>query len=271
MPRHVLVDEPTEEGEQESLCAREQTGKVRRVLNAAGGYESLQEKDIHKWPLWSTTHDELAQIGGPGALVYFELLYQLRFVFFIMALLNTPSMFLNLYAPHNMYDSELLTRAYKTWTARTTLGSVYAEEETLDSQGGLFSGHAAGMWVRTVLDACSVAYFGYFAIKWKREGKKLNEQADGATKSMADYTVSVRPRRSWPAVFKRSDDNDGSVNRTSDRLSGIWHFLTCTTFAVVQGEAKAIYQRPQRDNGKKIRGGGQYGRQSRQTSHLACL
>lgn len=182
------------------------------MLNAGAGYQAIDEKSIHKWPLWSTTHDELGKIGGAGALVYFELLYRLRFVFGIMALLNTPSLFLNLYGEHNMYDSELLTRQYKTWTARTTLGSVYAESEMLDSNAGLFSGHAGGMWVRTLMDAFCVAFFAKFIVQWKQDRHALSKAADTAACSMADYTVSVRPQADWSTVFDRSLDDDPSVS-----------------------------------------------------------
>eukprot|EP01043_Picozoa_sp_COSAG02_P014969 COSAG02_NODE_626_length_19349_cov_11.664468_2_plen_223_part_00 len=186
-------------------------GWNRDVLDIKAGYKAIDEKSIHKWPLWSTTHDELGKIGGAGALVYFELLYRLRFVFGIMALLNTPSLFLNLYGEHNMYDSELLTRQYKTWTARTTLGSVYADETILDNDAGLFSGHAGGMWVRTLMDAVCVAFFGKFIIQWRRDRSALSAKADHAACSMADYTVSVRPEADWSTEFDRSVDDDPSV------------------------------------------------------------
>ena len=184
----------------------------RAVLDVRAGYESVKEEDIHKWPLWSTTHDELGTIGGPGALVYFEFLYRLRVVFFILAVLNTPSIYLNLYSEHNLYDSELITRTYKTWTARTTLGSVYEDEDILDADAGPFSGHAGAMWVRTILDAFSVALFAKFVIQWKSERERLAVLADEAACSMGDYTVSVRPQDDWPVEFDRSLDDDPSVS-----------------------------------------------------------
>lgn len=178
------------------------------MLDVGAGYEAVDENSIHKWPLWSTTHDELGKIGGAGALVYFELLYRLRVVFGIMAVLNTPSVFLNLYGERNMYDSELLTRQYKTWTARTTLGSVYADEAILDGNSGLFSGHAGGMWARTLMDAVCVALFAKFIIQWKQIRTALSKAADQSACSMGDYTVSVRPQAEWSTEFDRSLDND---------------------------------------------------------------
>jgi hypothetical protein len=197
----------------ETLMARCHTEEVngeqvRDVLDVAAGYEAINDEDIGKWPLWGTTRDELGKIGGAGALVYFELLYRLPIVFGIMALLNTPNLYLNLYGEDNMYDSELLTRQYKTWSARTTLGSVKEPTEMLDSESGFLSGHAGAMWVRTLLDACSVALFLYFIIGWKQLRKHLTAKADAAACSMADYTVSVRPKNDWPDPFDRSLDDD---------------------------------------------------------------
>ena len=131
---------------------------MRDVLDVAAGYEAIKDEDIHKWPLWETSRDELGKIGGPGVLVYFELLFRLPIVFAVMAVLNTPNLYLNMYGEDNMYDSELLTRQYKTWTARSTLGSVYAKQQTLETEAGMFEGHAGGMWVRTVLDSVSVLF-----------------------------------------------------------------------------------------------------------------
>eukprot|EP01044_Picomonas_judraskeda_P013358 COSAG03_NODE_2011_length_3221_cov_4.839206_2_plen_311_part_00 len=131
----------------QTLFARCTVGEdsVRRGLDVRAGYEAVDERAIHKWPLWSTTHEELGTLGGAGALVYFEFLYRLALVFGVMALLATPSIYLNLYGENNMYDSELLTRQYKTWTARSTLGSVYEDEAVLNDDSGLFSGHAGTM------------------------------------------------------------------------------------------------------------------------------
>ena len=148
-----------------------------------------------------------------------------------MALLNTPNLYLNLYGEDNMYDSELLTRQYKTWSARSTLGSVcverdyavcislyrpsltdcddrYARQQTLETEAGIFEGHAGGMWVRTLLDSISVLFLLYFVIEWQKLRSVLAEKADAAACSMADYTVSVRPRAAWPDGFDRSLDND---------------------------------------------------------------
>jgi hypothetical protein len=78
----------------------------------------------------------------------------------------------------------------------------------LDSESGFLSGHAGAMWVRTLLDACSVALFLYFIIGWKQLRKHLTAKADAAACSMADYTVSVRPKNDWPDPFDRSLDDD---------------------------------------------------------------
>ena len=51
-------------------CEFEADG-TRDVLDVAAGYEAINDEDIHKWPLWDTTRDELGKIGGPGVLVYF--------------------------------------------------------------------------------------------------------------------------------------------------------------------------------------------------------
>lgn len=45
-------------------------------------------------------------------------------------------------------------------------------------------------------------------MEWRKLRSVLAEKADAAACSMADYTVSVRPRAAWPDGFDRSLDTD---------------------------------------------------------------
>ena len=73
---------------------------------------------MHTFGLWSTTATEVGQIGGVGYRLYFEVLGWIRYLFLLLAVANTPSLYLNLTccgvdadgsAVDNMYDSRSIT------------------------------------------------------------------------------------------------------------------------------------------------------------------
>ena len=73
---------------------------------------------MHTFGLWSTTATEVGQIGGVGYRLYFEVLGWIRYLFLLLAIANTPSLYLNLTccgvdadgsAVDNMYDSRNIT------------------------------------------------------------------------------------------------------------------------------------------------------------------
>ena len=140
---NAVVNAPITPGQRASL---EQDGHVRETLDVAAGYEHVDPESIHPYPLWSTTTEELGIIGGQGVRVYFELLERLPKLFFVIAVLNTPSLYLNLFAKENMYDTGGMTKQYQSLSARSTLGSVYADPDVLSS------GDDTAMFVRSVLD-----------------------------------------------------------------------------------------------------------------------
>ena len=51
---------------------------------------------MHTFGLWSTTATEVGQIGGVGYRLYFEVLGWIRYLFLLLAIANTPSLYLNL-------------------------------------------------------------------------------------------------------------------------------------------------------------------------------
>ena len=186
-------------------CTVDSAG-LREPLDIAQGYENVDMSQARKWPIWSTSLEEMGNIGGPGVYVYFQLLSRLPWVFGIMALLNTPNLLLNLYGKDNMYDSPLLTRQYKGWWSRTTLGSVWAHRDELDAEDALEQ-HGS-LFVRTVFDAVSMCFLLWFILDWRRLRTRLAQKADEAICSMSDYTVSVRPAAAWPEEFDRTDEEN---------------------------------------------------------------
>ena len=176
----------------------------RGVLDVDQGYEKIDPKSIVAWPLWDTNMDQLGDIGGQGVRVYFELLKRLPMLFLKLAILNTPSLYLNLYGEDNMYDAPGMTKQYRSFGARSTLGSVYAPPESLSA------GKEMDMFVRTVLDGLSVLVLLHFVLTWQTTQDKLAAEADAGTITMADYTVSIRPPAGWLSLedkkFNRADE-----------------------------------------------------------------
>ena len=188
----------------------------REVLELAGGYERVDTARIEPWPLWSTTKVQLGQIGGTGVRVYFELLSELPFLFLKLAVLNTPNLLANLYDQDNMYDSPDMTKQYKSFGARSTLGSVYAKPESLNA------GTENDMFVRTFLDGLSMLVLLEFVLRWPKRQDDIVQESDASALTMADYTVSVRPSSGWLALdnekFDRADEDEKQAWAFKERL-----------------------------------------------------
>jgi hypothetical protein len=188
----------------------------REVLELAGGYEQVDAARIEPWPLWSTTKVQLGQIGGTGVRVYFELLSELPYLFLKLAVLNTPNLLANLYDQDNMYDSPDMTKQYKSFGARSTLGSVYAEPESLNA------GTENDMFVRTFLDGLSMLVLLEFVLRWPKRQAEIVEESDASSLTMADYTVSVRPPSGWLALdneqFDRADEGAAQACEFKEQL-----------------------------------------------------
>eukprot|EP01043_Picozoa_sp_COSAG02_P023791 COSAG02_NODE_1280_length_13477_cov_9.042906_10_plen_924_part_00 len=194
----------------------DQKSQKREVLELAGGYEKVDPKRIEPWPLWDTTLEELGTIGGTGVRLYFRLLSELPFLFLKLALLNTPTLLVNLYGADNMYDSPDMTKQYKSFGARSTLGSVYADPESLND------GTETDMFVRVILDGLSLVVLLDFVLKWPKIQAEVVERSDLSSLTMADYTVSVRPPTGWLALdnqlFDRTDEDDKQADKFKQKL-----------------------------------------------------
>eukprot|EP01043_Picozoa_sp_COSAG02_P002048 COSAG02_NODE_45_length_45811_cov_83.565891_36_plen_911_part_00 len=190
--------------------------KKREVLELAGGYETIDPENIEPWPLWDTTLEELGTIGGTGVRLYFRLLSELPYLFLKLAVLNTPSLLANLYGEDNMYDAPDMTKQYKSFGARSTLGSVYADPEALND------GAQIDMFVRVILDGLSLFVLLDFVLKWPGMQAEVVENSDKSSLTMADYTVSVRPTEGWLALdnhqFDRSDEDEKQADRFKEKL-----------------------------------------------------
>ena len=188
-------------------------GSTRKSLDPVdvlgSAWDKLDPREVHPWPLWTTTPEELGKIGGQGVRVYFELLGKLRWLFFWMALLNTPSIYMNLFDPDNMYDTEDMTVQYQTASSRTTLGSVWAQPADLDA------GRNLSLFIRTALDGLSILVLLRFVLSWRGLQQKFAREADESMVTMADYTLSVRPETPWKDLagkrFHRGDDEGASA------------------------------------------------------------
>ena len=143
MERACYVDERPVEGEederlrvvrpeQETRCrpcccsrgtVRKAAGQGRRVFDRDNWEE---EKDgIPKlYPVWGTTKDDLAVIGGPGVRIYFDLLRFLPAAYLGLALIMAPPLYFNISG--GMYDLPFATNVLDQGTmlgklAKTTL------------------------------------------------------------------------------------------------------------------------------------------------------
>ena len=156
------LTDPTKRPTSGQLASFAKDGHIRETLDVAAGYDHVAPESIHQYPLWSTTVEELGIIGGQGVRVYFELLERLPKLFFVIAVLNTPSLYFNLFAEENMYDTGGMTKQYQSLSARSTLGSVYADPDVLSK------GADTAMFVRTILDGVSILVLLVFVLSWSK-------------------------------------------------------------------------------------------------------
>ena len=178
----------------------------RVLIDMEEGWQAHRGDDVRSYPTFCTSLEELTSIGGVGIRVYFEFLWRLPCLFFALAVLNTPALYLNYYCCEHdatgrpsMYANRNITRQYRTTYAKTTLGSLAASHEELDS------GAVGSLYVRTVLDGCSVLVMFCFVIHWTRARAKISEEADNAMASMSDYTVRIRAKTPWDATQEDTD------------------------------------------------------------------
>eukprot|EP01048_Picozoa_sp_COSAG05_P003081 COSAG05_NODE_137_length_16843_cov_121.090779_17_plen_348_part_00 len=189
----------------------------RVLIDMEEGWQAHRGDDVRSYPTFCTSLEELTSIGGVGIRVYFEFLWRLPCLFFALAVLNTPSLYLNYYCCEHdaagrpsMYANRNITRQYRTTYAKTTLGSLAASHEELDS------GAVGSLYVRTVLDGLSVLVMFCFVIHWTRARAKISEEADNAMASMSDYTVRIRAKKPWDAT---REDTDTFKTELQDFLS----------------------------------------------------
>lgn len=134
--------------------------------------------------------DEFGDIGGAGLRLYFFLLSFLCFAFFVMAVLATPSVFLN--AADSMYNHSEAGR-YSSAMAETTLGNVKMDLNTLTS-GEVF-GHK--LWVISTLEAVGSLFLLVMVLRASGQMKKIAKEVDRSGCTMGDYTVMVSPAGEW--------------------------------------------------------------------------
>eukprot|EP01048_Picozoa_sp_COSAG05_P004147 COSAG05_NODE_214_length_13907_cov_28.992178_6_plen_390_part_00 len=206
-----LGDDDAEDARLYAKCQRAayttdpSTGK-RVLIDMQGGYTTFRGSEVHSYPTLCTSLEEMTSIGGVGIRVYFELLWRLPCLFFVLALLNTPSLYLNYNCCEHdeadrpsMYENRNITRQYRTSYAKTTLGSLAASREELDE------GKVGSLYVRTLLDGLSIVVFFCFVIHWTRARARISEQADLSMASMSDYTIRLRAKKPWDASKQDTD------------------------------------------------------------------
>jgi hypothetical protein len=153
---------------------------------------------VHSYPTFHTSLEDMGKIGGAGIRVYFELLWRLPCILLVLALLNTPSLWLNYHCcghdeqgRPSMYENRNITRQYRTTYAKTTLGSIAASAAELDN------GEVGSLWVRSVLDGISGVLFMVFILLWARKRKEIRDSTDRAMASMSDYSLRIRAETPW--------------------------------------------------------------------------
>ena len=165
------------------------------------------------YPIWGTTADELAIIGGPGVRLYFALLRLVASVFFLLAALMTAPIVINWLG--DMYKMpaarDFVTKAYtgmsplgRTLWARTTLGALtrcdvaqqtpnnFADCDAPDSEASRTTG--TRLVAYACLDLLATCIVLILVKRVQKRKTELDELSDAAMISMSDYTVQLRPR-----------------------------------------------------------------------------
>ena len=179
------------------------------------------------YPIWSTTADELAVIGGPGVRLYFALLKLVTTVFFLLAVIMSFAIALNfsgdmysLPAASDFVTDERQTRIVpeaeateagfrlpsplgQTFWARTTLGALTRCNSALQKANSFVDcdvrqesptltdqkllGYAAA-------DMLAVVVLLFIVRAVNKRKTELDALSDAAMVSMSDYTVQLRPQ-----------------------------------------------------------------------------
>jgi hypothetical protein len=186
--------------------------------------EKSEEERPRLYPIWSTTPDELAVIGGSGVRLYFALLRLVTSVFFMLAVIMTGPICINLLG--EMYDMpaarEFVTDEHQvqapgqgdeeegmvspfgqTFWARTTLGGLsrcnvteqmpnnFVDCDVPQDESGVTSKRL--LWY-ACLDLLAALIVLIIVKKMKARKMELDELSDAAMVSMSDYSVQLRPR-----------------------------------------------------------------------------
>ncbi len=183
--------------------------------------DKLEQERPRLYPIWGTTADELAVIGGPGVRLYFALLRLVSSVFFLLAVLMTAPIVINLLGEmYNMpaardfivddYDAttgEGLSPFGRTFWARTTLGgltrcNVSAQQPnnfaTCDEpEDEANSATATQLLVYACIDLLAACIVLLVVRRVNNRKVELDELSDAAMISMSDYTVQLRPQRGY--------------------------------------------------------------------------
>lgn len=229
-------------------CDDEEHSTGRRTFDPDGWQETwlddpeqLDKERPRLYPIWHTTPDELAIIGGPGVRLYFALLGLISKVFFLLAVIMTVPIGINLYG--DMYQmpeaSDFVLEDYnddktavslfdRTLWARTTLGAHTRCNVTQQRMSNNFGacespeGESGSTDTLLIVYACVelLAAFIVLMIVKKVNDKKaeLDELSDAAMVSMSDYTVQLRPREGFWRLPEKADPPIGRQQAFKESL-----------------------------------------------------
>ena len=202
----------------------------------------LETQRPRLYPIWGTTADELAVIGGPGVRLYFALLRLVASAFFLLAALMTAPIVINWLG--DMYKMpaarDFVTDDYgadadtgmsplgRTLWARTTLGALtrcdvaqqtpnnFADCDAPDSEASRTT--STRLVVYACLDLLATFIVLIVVRRVKRRKTELDELSDAAMISMSDYTVQLRPRGGYWRLPEKADAPMGQQQAFKESL-----------------------------------------------------
>ena len=143
----------------------------------------------HQYAYFSSSPEDMDDIGGIGLRMYFEYVRLAMAVFLVLGLASVASLYADQTGGpkgHGMFFLPATSR-FRSAVAYLTLGNIYADVEQVEA------GTVSQLWVNAGVQAGITLFLVGCMFRLARWKKRIELDTDESLISMSDYTVYIRP------------------------------------------------------------------------------